>query len=344
VAACANSASRRDYLDIAQAGDREGAQAQQDPLEQNRSRVYNKWLKAESEHFVLHTPRNGPVARDPDAFLRRRERAYRRIVETLQVEPDGRITIYAYSSSRQGEKLLGRPLAFADPARREIHVRHDQEPGHEETHVIAWAWNQRGCGVLFLEEGLAVALSSHPGSPQAAAADLLARGVLPPLEDLIKRFPSYRNGYALAGSFTGMLIERFGVEMVRELYIGEPREFSVRLEASTGMTLDQLQIWWETVLAAQEPVTREPIVTALSLLQLGDIDAAIILLEQSKSEMPDSPVVEYALAHALRASGDVEGSIAAFRRVQEMSVPYHLAWIQTRAQEALMEMGAEVEE
>jgi hypothetical protein len=207
--------------------------------------------------------------------------------------------------------------------------------------VIAWAWNGRGSGVAFLEEGLAVAMSSHPGSPQAAAAEILARDVLPAWPDLVARFSSYRNGYVLAGSFVEMLLERFGVATVRHLYTGGPEPFRERLQEATGMSAAQLQAWWETMLAAREPVTREPIVRALTLIRLGEMQSAIRLLEKSRREMPASPVVEYALAQAQWESGDLPASAASFRRVLEMSVPYHLAWIRVRAREALDELERE---
>jgi hypothetical protein len=341
---CAESARRDELLEAAGSGRHDGTNARQDLLELNRAEVYPFWLYVESEHFILFTPPDGPVAGDPEAFLQRREEAHARIVETLEVEPAGPIIVFAYASSRQGERLLGRPLAFADPARREIHVRHDQEPGHEEAHVIAWAWNSRGSGVPFLEEGLAVAMSAHPGNPQVAAGEILARDALPAWPDLVERFSSYRNAYALAGSFVEMLMERFGVSTVRELYIGGPENFTGRLEKASGMSASQLQAWWETMLAAQEPVTREPIVAAITLIRLGDMEGAIRLLERSKQEMPSSPVVEYALALARRESGDLEASAASYRRVLRMPVPYHLAWVQARAREALEEMGREAGE
>ncbi|MCZ6650288.1 MAG: hypothetical protein O7D35_06420 [Acidobacteria bacterium] len=316
-----------------------GLMARRQLLEENRARVYPGWARAESLHFILLTPPDSPIAADPDTFLARREAAYQRIVEALKVEPDGPIRIYAYRSSRQGEKLLGRPLAFALPAEKEIHVRWDQEPGHEEAHVVAWYWNLSGSGEPFLEEGLAVALSSHPGSPQASAADLLARGVLPDLGDLIAHFSRYRNGYVLAGSFVALLLERHDEDLLRQLYTGGPEDLAERLEDATGQTLAQLQTWWETSLAAQEPVTREPILEALALLRLGEAKAAIGVLEKQRLTVPAHPVLEFALAQALRQDNDEAGSALAFRRLLAMPLPYNLAWMKQRAREALNEMG-----
>jgi hypothetical protein len=279
------------------------------------------------------------VAGDLRGFLEKREAVYQNILQRLEVPPLGLMTIYAYNSSRQGQKMLGRPLSFALPARREIHIRWDQEPGHEEAHLVAWSWNERGSGQPFLEEGLAVALSSHPGSPRATASDLLARGVLPDLADLIRRFDHYRNGYVLAGSFVGLLLEDGGAAMVQRLYTGGPDNLAGRLEEVTGQSLAQLQAWWETTLAAVEPVTREPIVEALSLLRVGRVEDAIDLLERQRREIPDSPVLEFALAQARRQHGDSQGSVESYRRVLAMSLPYHLAWMKQRAGEALQEMG-----
>ncbi len=331
--------ARRDLRHQAAAETAAGRTARHQLLEENRALVYPGWVRAESPHFILLTPADSPVAADPDTFLARREAAYQRIVTALQVEPDGPIRIYAYRSGRQGEKLLGRPLAFALPAENEIHVRWDQEPGHEEAHVVAWNWNRSGSGEPFLEEGLAVALSSHPGSPQASAADLLAQGVLPELGDLMANFPRYRNGYVLAGSFVALLMERNNPALLRRLYTGGPRDLGERLEEATGQTLAQLQTWWETSLAAREPVTREPILEALALLRLGEARAAISVLEQQRLAVPAHPVLEYALAQALRQDGDNAGSARAFHRLLDMPLPYNLAWMKQRAREALREMG-----
>ena len=334
------SPARQDLLLQAAEPSTAGLAALEEVLEENRSAIYPSWLREESPNFVLFTPADSPVAGDLQGFLEKREVVYRRILERLEAPPLGLMTIYAYNSSRQGQKLLGRPLSFALPARREIHIRWDQEPGHEEAHLVAWSWNQRGSGQPFLEEGLAVALSSHPGSPRATASDLLARGVLPDLSDLISRFDHYRNGYVLAGSFVDLLLADGGSAMVRRLYTGGPDNLAGRLEEVTGQSLAQLQAWWETTLAAVEPVTREPIVEALSLLRVGRVQDAIDLLERQRRDIPDSPVLEFALAQARRQHGDMQGSVESYRRVLSMSLPYHLAWMKQRAAEALLEMGS----
>lgn len=326
---------RRDLRRQAAAPSPQGDAARRQLLEMNRSTVYPRWLRMESRHFILFTPSDSPVAKRMQDFLDGRESAYRRIATILQVEVDERIKIYAYSSSRSGEKLLGRPLAFTLPAEQEIHMRWDQEPGHELTHVLAWSMNRSGSGQPFLEEGLAVALSSHPGSPQAAAGELLARGVLPDLADLIPRFHQHRNGYVAAGSFIALLLEEGGADLVRSLYTEASDDLEVRLEAATGQSLAQLQAWWETSLAAVEPVTREPVLEALSLLRLGEVVAAIAVLERQRRDLPDNPVFEFALAQALQQHGDLAASAAAYRRVLSMPLPYRLAWMKRRAQEAL---------
>ncbi len=185
-----------------------------------------------------------------------------------------------------------------------------------------------------------MALSSHPGSPQAAAGELLARGVLPELADLIPRFHQHRNGYVAAGSFVELLLERDGVALVKALYTGGPDELGPRLEAVTGQSLRQLQAWWETSLAAAGTVTREPVFEALSLLRLGEVDAAIALLEGQQNDLEPHPVLEFALAQARWQVGDHAGSAEGFRRVLDMALPYRLAWMKARARQALDEMGA----
>ncbi|MFQ5719934.1 MAG: hypothetical protein ACE5IK_10345 [Acidobacteriota bacterium] len=299
---------------------------------------YPHWRHAQSQHFRLVAARRSPPGRDPVPFLSRREEVYRDITRTLGTEPSGPITVFVYVSNRQARRLIGRDLGFADPARREIHIRYDQEPGHEEAHVIAWTWNRSGSNVPFVEEGLAVSLSSHPGSPHASAADALAQGRLPSLPDLITRFRSYRDGYILAGSFVRDLIDRHGIEVVRRLYSGgDVEDVLERLEEVTGESIATLQRHWETVLAAQSQTNREDLLAALALLRAGHGEDAIAMLEAQSAAHPDSAVIDFALGQAQRELGDLAASDRAFRRVLDKPLPHRLAWMRQRAQDALVE-------
>ena len=339
LAAGRHRVARKQWLKALAAGAEVARAAQERLRALSDAREFPRWRRAESEHFVLYAPRHTPPGRAPGRFLARREIVYRQIVDQLGIETGGPITIYAYHSDHQARRLIGRTLGFAEPARREIHIRHDQEAGHEEAHVIAWSWNGAGSGVPFLEEGLAVAMSSHPGSPHASAAETLAQDRLPSLADLIARFRVYRNGYVLAGSFVSDILERHGIDVIRELYLGgEEGDFLERLEAATGEPAATLQSRWETVLAAQGSANREDLLQAISLLRMGRLDAAIELLEAQRREQPDSAVVDFALAQAHRDQGDLQASAAAFRRVLRKPLPHRLAWIQQRAREALAEL------
>jgi hypothetical protein len=331
--------ARRHWIDCSRLAAPESVKAQARLLDMNRAHVYPAWKNVRRGELILVASPGSPAARQPDAFLEARQRVIEAIARRLGVVIGEPITFYVYASSREGEQLLGRPLAFAVPERSEVHIRHDQEPGHEEAHLIAWLWNRKGSGVPFLEEGLAVALSTHPGSPHAAAAEDLARGALPALADLVERFRQFDNGYPLAGSFVADLMERSGVEVIRRLYAGEGSSFLARLQRETGQTIEDLQAAWETSLASLGTASREPVLEALSLLAFDRVAEAIALLEKNAVEHPDNPVIEYALACARRAAGDARGSAVAYRRLLARELPYHFAWMRQRAVQALEEMG-----
>ena len=84
-----------------------------------------------------------------------------------------------------------------------------------------------------------------------------------------------------------------------------------------------------------------PILEALSLLRLGEVKAAIDALERQRMSIPANPVLEFALAQALRQDDDEAGSALVFRRLLAMPLPYNLAWMKKRARKALSEMGYE---
>ena len=136
------------------------------------------------------------------------------------------------------------------------------------------------------------------------------------------------------------LLERHGVDTVRALYVGDELPFIERLEETTASSLPLLQAAWETAVASASrgAASREPIIEALSLLRLNRVDEAVAMLERRREEHPDNPVVEYALAHARRENGDTAGSAASYRRLLDFALPYHLAWMQERARQALQEL------
>ena len=131
-------------------------------------------------------------------------------------------------------------------------VAEHQSLGHEMTHVITH-WTLGDPSQALLGEGIAVCLDHNQPPPQARARDLLARGELAPLSNMLGDdwFALEANvAYPESGSFACYLLGRYGAEAFRELY---PRvDFSAALREVYGADLVVLEREWLASLSGED--------------------------------------------------------------------------------------------
>ena len=179
---------------------------------------YGDWGTIEGTEIVLRYSPAHPEASGMQGYFRRLEQARAEICRRLDVEFDEPITVFIYRDNDEGRLLTGADLDFADPEKRRVHQRTNSFIAHEMVHVIAHNRLEYS-GTDILGEGIAVWLNGQSeDAHHRRAMELLSKGELPSVDDLLHRFRELDAGYPAAGSFCGYLIRTHGLEVFKEIY------------------------------------------------------------------------------------------------------------------------------
>ncbi len=198
----------------------------------------------ETEHFVIHYPAGGDIARDIAAIAADHEFRLQQVVATLGVRPAGKITSFYFGDAEQKFRLMGaRNVYMAKPWRHEIYLNHSSFPHqilrHEIAHVVAGAFGGPifavsargpfGLPLFFnvgLIEGIAVAADwpdhfTRELTPHQSVKAMKQLDLAPPVEQVLSTgFLSLASArsYTVAGSLVRYLLDRHGAERLRTLY------------------------------------------------------------------------------------------------------------------------------
>ena len=212
-----------------------------------------------TEHFEIRYDPVAPLRTPVHQLAEEQEYVYHRLEGILGSAPEERTVVYLYGDPNSKARLTGSRSTSVTPVwlgKPQIHILADQHGasfGHELVHVFG-----REFGAPFLNasysvglvEGLAVSL--EPPSLWIGADDQVrtaARFFGWSANEIAARvsraitptgFWSDRGAvvYAMSGSFTGFLLDRFGVEAFKQLYR------SGGFEATYQAGLDSLSASW----------------------------------------------------------------------------------------------------
>ncbi len=153
------------------------------------------------------------------------------IFSRLHTMPDERIQSYIFSSSAQKRILLGTGVAaVTKPMKREMFFSADsweQALHHELVHVVSANFGMPVLRIsprFALIEGLAVAFADNDEerTSHQYAAGMIEFGIPFDMNQLLSVTGFFSHspnvGYTLAGSFVRFLIDRYGVDRMKELY------------------------------------------------------------------------------------------------------------------------------
>ena len=191
------------------------------------------WEMTRSEHFIFYYRAGSFAERNMDSIIDIEEYAYEHILNSLQLQYNGIISIYIYDSPEDAGwdrvKAIAYPRvetveAIYSPVGKSIGI--EGAACHEITHVITW--NTLGePGTQFLSEGVAVAMDGEWHSQLDTITDLhlwvkkfIEEGTLPELDDLIESWGSVPGSisYPASGSFVLYLLDMYGAERFKQLF------------------------------------------------------------------------------------------------------------------------------
>ncbi|MES1209467.1 MAG: hypothetical protein ABUS79_26310, partial [Pseudomonadota bacterium] len=226
-----------------------------------------------SDHFVVHYAPGNRTRTDLALEREDLEFRYSQLRQTLEVKPDGPITVWDFPDADTKKALVGAGhTLYARPWTREIFVQGEGFPStrlrHEMAHVfaaafgdpffgvsLAWRWAPVPHPVLAVGmiEGLAEAADADAPDGDATihqeAAAMQAAGLAPPLAHVVGAGFSAESGaraYTLAGSFAAYLLQTRGAEKLRALYKSAGNFSDVY-----RLPLADLEHEWRRFLAAQ---------------------------------------------------------------------------------------------
>lgn len=220
---------------------------------------YSGWLTAETEHYIFNYTVESEAEKDIEHIKERQEQAFKKIVSKLRVPaPSQKIIYYFYPTAELKTKLMGDDW-FAQSIYDEfcIHVLYTPEDKpvgeHEDTHLLTLPW---GLSVNFLQEGLAEYMVGHNwyGEPHSECIkEGVAKGYeLSPSKILTEKdwLNTPQGGaiyfYALAGAWVKYLIEIFGLDIFKKLYMECTREETTdtmreKYQRYTGKSVEALE-------------------------------------------------------------------------------------------------------
>jgi hypothetical protein len=188
----------------------------------------------------------GPDGRDPRSAL-----------AVPSLEPS-RVTIYLFQWDRTIQEVFKvRALACAVPALNAVAVTYQPKKAlpellrHELTHLfVARPWNRRTPPLL--SEGLPAWIER---TANGFSVDRLAANAIGPRQGALRPLLNPKiffhdqfvlNSYALAGSFTGFLLRRFGREPYLRFYnaMYDGRDFDARFAAHFGESFETAENTW----------------------------------------------------------------------------------------------------
>lgn len=247
--------------------------------------------RRDGEHLVLVFPEGELTDEQAGRLLAYHEFTYERIRRTLRVWPERKAVSILYRDAAQKNRLTGGGRTnFAKPWLGQVHLLlADVQPTlrHELVHLLAAEFGipLLGIGVNGgVIEGLAVALerTTNGESVHRAAAQVLAAGHHGSVEDLFTSTGFFRGNssasYALAGSFSRYLIERFGIRSYKTFYrTGDAqRAFFHDLSALAGgwrRRIDEIPLTASDTAKAVYLYTRPPLQARDCARVIGDLHA-----------------------------------------------------------------------
>lgn len=189
--------------------------------------------EVKTAHFDIYYPRGLLSAAEVSRLADEHEYRYQQLLKEFSLQRFGRIASYLYPSVDVKLRLIGAGYTdFAKPWNDQIHITVQSVYAslrHEMTHVIAGRFGVPVIRVslrMGLTEGLPMALEGSYGARplDVYAAAMERMNTAPDIEGLLSPAGFVTNApavsYVLAGSFSGFLIDTYGIRSFLRVYGG----------------------------------------------------------------------------------------------------------------------------
>lgn len=185
-----------------------------------------EWSCYQSEHFIFYYRENHLTQTEVMKIAEIQEELFLIITDTLHIEFKGTITYYLHKNRDEFNSTApaycsGKTIHFLCDICHDI-CKKGLHDGHELTHALSTEINDYQCFIL--TEGLAVYMHNHimrGENLHGVMKELHNRGELPTLTSVYFDFWSSPYNYYIAGSFVMFLIEEYGMNTFKLIYMGQ---------------------------------------------------------------------------------------------------------------------------
>ncbi len=198
-----------------------------------------RWLTRETDHYIFRYFQNSEAEKDVAMIVTTQEKAFKKIIAFLDIKPpEKKIEYYYYPDKEVKETLMGDDWyaqSIYDEFRIHVVYTRDIKPlgEHEDTHLLSLPW---GISIGFFQEGLAEFMVGHAWDGKSHISYVqegFSKHLYLPLSDFFEHEAWLRTDdskplhfYSLVGSFTTYLINNYGRDKFKDLYMNTRRDYT----------------------------------------------------------------------------------------------------------------------
>lgn len=209
-------------------------------------------VKKESVHYIFHYIKNSCAEKDIYKIIDFQEKCFKHICNSLKVNIGFKINYYLCDSPEE----LGRIYGDNEPANGfaqmpdKIYAVYNEKVKcigyHEDVHIISYNTLTRP-KQSFIREGLAMFFDrvwwGYPN--QAWVKEMIECGVFLKVSNLMNNEEFFKYSevitYPYAGAFTEFLINIFGIEKYKKLYLNTSENAEASFSSIFGSTLENIE-------------------------------------------------------------------------------------------------------
>lgn len=195
-------------------------------------KYFSKWKTIETKNIIFHI-QNPKSFENIEYFVETREKAFVEIQNTLGSKLPKKIDFFVWENADEPRKKFNINLGFADPSSVCVYSHRKQTIGHEMTHNISHYIGVNPIKTGLINEGLAIYFNMEKDNKLENLKRAVKENKLENLKvlEFWNNFSNYPDNisYPFSGAFMEELVNRYGIEKLKPLFINQTYENAQKL-------------------------------------------------------------------------------------------------------------------
>ncbi len=200
---------------------------------------FSSWKIIETENIRFHFQYPEKIV-NIDSFMAHREKALCKIKSQLGSTLPKKVDFFVWDNKTEPMEKFKINLGFAAPSDVCVYTHNYQTVGHELTHVISYYIGQNSVKTGLINEGLAVYFNMENNDKIESLKTIIKDGEYENIKivDFWENWQNYsdRISYPLAGAFVQGLIDKYGIEKLKPIFVNQTYETAKKI---LGVDIDK---------------------------------------------------------------------------------------------------------